>query len=70
MKKILITLILSAFLWAENFSEMSTQELIAIMGYVKAPEKNKFNNELKSRISTMNASEKQEYTKNLKKYKK
>ena len=48
---------------------MSTQELIAIMGYVKPAKINKFKRELKSRLSTMNASEKKEYLKNVKKMK-
>jgi maltodextrin utilization protein YvdJ len=50
-----------------DYSEMSTQELIAIMGYVKKSEQNKFYNELRSRIPTMNEKEKKEYLKNKKK---
>lgn len=73
MKRIVILFLLVLFstsLFAENFSEMSTQELIAIMGYVKSENKKKFENELKSRITTMSPKEKQEYQKNLKKLKK
>jgi hypothetical protein len=67
----LITTFLSSLLVAgENFSEMSTQELIAIMGYVKNPnDKEKFRKELKSRVTTMTPSEKQNYEKNLHKLK-
>ncbi len=44
-----------------DYSEMSTQELIAIMGICKKKVKqNKFNNELRSRIPTMNEKEKKE----------
>ncbi|MCD6173083.1 MAG: DUF1104 domain-containing protein [Sulfurimonas sp.] len=52
---------------SENFSEMSTQELIAIMGFVKDAEKKKFNGELKIRVPTMSAQEKKKYEENLKK---
>lgn len=68
MKKIII--ILSLFLsslFAENYSNMSTQELIAIMGYVKQSNIKKFNRELNSRVSTMSAKEKKSYKKNKKK---
>lgn len=71
MKKILVLIcLLITFVFAkEDYSEMSTQELIAIMGYVKAENKSKFLNELKSRIATMNANEKKQYQKNLQKLK-
>ena len=67
-----LTFFLSSSLYAgENFSEMSTQELIAIMGYVKNDtEKKKFTKELKARVKTMSASEKKSYDKNLHKLKK
>ncbi len=71
MKKCLIILLLfMSSLVAENFSEMSTQELIAIMGYVKPENQKEFNKELKSRVSTMSDKEKQRYKKNLKELKK
>lgn len=71
MKKSLIILLLFiTSLFGENFSEMSTQELIAIMGYVKAQNQKAFNRELKSRISTMSDKEKKRYKKNLKRLKK
>jgi len=70
IKTLLIALLLSASLNAgENFSEMSTQELIAIMGYVKANEKSVFEKELKLRVPSMSASEKSKYQKNLQKLK-
>ena len=70
IKTLFITLLLSLFLHAgENFSEMSTQELIAIMGYVKANEKSLFVKELKSRVPSMSAEEKSKYQKNLQKLK-
>jgi len=67
MKKTLILfLLIISFLFAkEDYSEMSTQELIAIMGYVKAENKNKFVQELKSRVSTMSENEKKSYENNL-----
>ncbi len=67
----LISLFLNSFAHAEeNFSEMSTQELIAIIGFVKNSQKGKFNAELKQRIPSMSASEKKKYKENLKKKKK
>ena len=69
MKKIaLIFLLLFNFVFAkqEDYSEMSTQELIAIIGYVKEDNKAKFIKELNSRIPTMTAAEKAQYEENLK----
>ncbi len=48
---------------------MSTQELIAIIGYVKAQDLNKFKRELNRRVSTMSEKEKRMYKKNMKKSK-
>ncbi|RXK14169.1 DUF1104 domain-containing protein [Halarcobacter mediterraneus] len=71
MKKLIIILMfLGVFLYAENFSEMSNQELISIMGYVDKKNQKKFEQELKSRISTMSEKEKEMYKENLKKMKK
>ena len=73
MKKLLTIFIITlyvTFAYAENFSDMSTQELISIMGYVDKQNKKKFENELKSRISTMTPKEKKMYKKNLKNMKK
>ncbi len=73
MKKLitlLFCLIFASSLFAEDFSEMSTQELIAIMGYVKPANFKKFKVELESRVSSMSAKEKSKYKKNLPKMKK
>lgn len=65
-----LSLLLSFSLYAgENFSEMSTQELISIMGYVKKPEVKKFRAELQSRVPSMSVAEKKAYNENLKKLK-
>jgi len=69
-KILFIALLFSSTLFAgENFSEMSTQELIAIMGYVKPHEKSKFEKELQSRLPNMSPTEKAKYEKNLQKVK-
>ena len=68
MKKIsLIFLLLFNFTFAkqEDYSEMSTQELIAIIGYVKEENKAKFIKELDLRISTMSQEEKIQYEQNI-----
>ncbi len=67
MKKTLILfLLMISFVFAKvDYSEMSTQELIAIMGYVKAENKKQFVQELKSRVATMSVSEKNSYENNL-----
>lgn len=67
---LLCLLLMPSISFGENFSEMSTQELIQIMGYVKKENKYKFEKELKSRISTMTSQEKKEYKKNIEKLKK
>jgi len=74
LKKFILLLIslllgLSLLYAEENFSEMSTQELISIMGYVKKENIEKFNQELKSRVQNMNEKEKIDYEKNLDKVK-
>lgn len=63
MKKItLIFLLLINCLFAkEDYSEMSTQELIAVIGYVKDANKDSFLKELESRIPSMNEEEKVSY---------
>lgn len=72
MKRIITFLILTFLtlpLFAVDYSEMSTQELIAIMGYVEKKNLKKFKRELKTRVPTMSASEKAKYQQNLKKMK-
>lgn len=62
------SLLLISILYAqENFSEMSTQELISIMGYVKKENLEKFNKELESRVASMSEVEKKAYKNNLNK---
>ena len=69
MKKIaLISLLLFSFVFAkEDYSEMSTQELIAIIGYVSDNNKDSFLKELNSRIPNMSDSEKELYEKTVEK---
>jgi hypothetical protein len=70
MKTLLLAGLFVGFLNAgENFSEMSTQELIAIMGYVRPSEAKAFERELKSRVDSMSKTEKAKYEKNLPKLK-
>lgn len=71
MKQIFISFFLTFFLissvYSADYSEMSTQELIAIMGHIKKENQQKFQNELKKRIPQMSSKEKQDYEKNLEK---
>ncbi len=53
-----------------DYSEMSTEELIAMIGYVKDKNKKEFLKELEARYPTMNKKEKEIYIKSLKKIKK
>ncbi len=72
MKKILSIFIILSFLgplFAVDYSEMSTQELIEIIGFVKKENRAKFQKELKSRVSTMNEKEKNQYKINMQKSK-
>ena len=72
MKKIaLIFLLLFTFVFAkqEDYSEMSTQELIAIIGYVKDENKAQFIKELNLRIPTMTQDEKVQFEQNIKELK-
>jgi hypothetical protein len=72
MKKIFIFLsfiIITFCLAKDNYSHMSNQELIAIIGYVNDKNKKEFFKELKQRVSTMNKKEKIAYEKNLKRLK-
>jgi len=62
----LSSLFLSSLLYAEeNFSEMSTQELISIIGYVKKENIEQFKKELDLRVKNMSEEEKKIYKKNL-----
>ncbi|RXJ70056.1 DUF1104 domain-containing protein [Halarcobacter ebronensis] len=73
MQKLLISflfLIMACPLFAVDYTEMSTQELIEIMGYVEKENLHKFEKELKSRVPTMTQKERDKYLQNLKKIKK
>lgn len=68
MKKVLLVFfLLLSFVFAkkEDYSEMSTQELIEIIGYVKEQNKESFLKELNSRIPKMNTQEKFQYEKRI-----
>ena len=71
MKKIaLIFLFIVSSLFAkEDYSEMSTQELIAIIGYVKDENKAQLIKELNLRIPTMTQDEKVQFEQNIKELK-
>jgi hypothetical protein len=60
IKIFLLSILLTSWLGAENFSEMSTQELIAIIGYVKDRDIDKFISELETRIPSMTPAEKKQ----------
>ena len=64
MKKISLIFLLSfnfTFAKQEDYSEMSTQELIAIIGFVKDENRESFLKELNSRIPNMSENEKIQY---------
>jgi hypothetical protein len=62
----LIIFLLFSFVFAkEDYSEMSTQELIEIIGYVKEENQQSFLKELNSRIPKMSEYEKAQYEKRI-----
>jgi len=67
MKRFFILFVLFvSFLFAkENYSQMSTQELIEIIGFVSEENKESFLKELKLRVPKMNENEKIQYKKRL-----
>lgn len=67
MKKIfLVGLLVTGIAFAkENYSEMSTQELIEIIGFVDEKDKSAFLKELDFRIPKMTVNEKTQYEKRL-----
>ncbi|UTJ05364.1 DUF1104 domain-containing protein [Arcobacter roscoffensis] len=71
MKKVLllISFIMTISFAKVDYSEMSTQELIAIIGYVEKKNINEFKKELRQRIPTMNEKERKQYEKNKSKLK-
>jgi len=69
MKKIILSLMfITVSLFAKvDFSEMSTEELLAMIGYVKSSNQKSFKKELDIRYPKMSNKEKAIYIKNLKK---
>lgn len=69
MKKIILILsFLAVSLFAKvDFSEMSTEELLAMIGYVKAENQKSFQKELDLRYPKMSEKEKSVYIKSKKK---
>jgi len=67
MKKRVLGLLFCAGLLVArtDFSAMSNQELIALMGYVKAEEKVLFLRELEARKPTFSPQERKQYERNL-----
>ncbi len=67
MKKILLSMALVLFLFATDYSAMSTQELLAIMNYtVIKKDQASILKELRNRTNEMSPKEKKEYISNLK----
>lgn len=61
----ILLLTVSLFAAGADFSEMSTQELLAIMGYVPKNDEKALHNELRSRVPSMSKREKDLYQKQL-----
>ena len=71
MKYIISFIFLAVSLFAKvDFSEMSTEELLAMIGYVKPANQQRFQKELEMRYPKMSKKEQSIYIKNLKKIKK
>jgi hypothetical protein len=64
IKPLFLFLFLIQTAFCVDYSEMSTQELLAIIGYVKPENQSKFTKELESRKKSMNKQEKEVYEKN------
>ncbi|MEA3353118.1 MAG: DUF1104 domain-containing protein [Campylobacterota bacterium] len=61
MKQFFILIFFITSLMAVDYSEMSTQELVAVIGYVKPPNQEKFIKELDSRVYAMTKEQKKKY---------
>lgn len=62
MKKLCSFLLLASLLWAKaDFSEMSTEELVALIGYVDTSKIERFYEELDKRLPQMNDEQKALY---------
>lgn len=70
MKSLFVALFLAVSLWAVDYSEMSNQELLAIIGYVPDQNLPAFKKEIESRVPTMSDKEKKVYEQNRHKLKK
>ncbi|NOX15800.1 MAG: DUF1104 domain-containing protein [Epsilonproteobacteria bacterium] len=73
MRKILFVLffIVSLAIAAKvDYSSMSTQELLAMIGYVPTKNITTFNQEIDKRLATMSVKEKKIYKKNIRKMQK
>jgi hypothetical protein len=70
MRKFFALLILAIFLFANsNYSEMSTQELMAMLGFVvDKKDETKLLKELDSRLSSMTKEQKSKYLEYIKKH--
>lgn len=64
IKLFLLFFLLVQTAFCVDYSQMSTQELLAIMGYVKPENQNKFVQELESRKQNMTKQQKETYKKN------
>jgi len=63
-KFLLLFFIMVQTAFCVDYSEMSTQELLAIMGYVKPQNQNKFIQELENRKKSMTKQQLESYNKN------
>jgi len=72
MKKVIFSLVFLAvsLIAKTDFSEMSTEELLAMIGYVKPANQTSFVKELELRYPKMSGKEKSIYVDNIKKLKK
>jgi len=72
MKKVIFSLLflVVSLVAKTDFSEMSTEELLAMIGYVKPANQKSFQKELELRYPKMNKQEKSIYIKNMDKMKK
>ncbi len=64
---VFVFLMLTALFAKVDYSVMSTEELLAMMGYVPAKNEKAFKTELEKRVGSMSKKEKKIYLKNLKK---
>jgi hypothetical protein len=72
MKKVIFSLVflVVSLIAKTDFSEMSTEELLAMIGYIKPANQKSFQKELELRYPKMSNKEKSIYVKSMKKLKK